>query len=55
MENTRKCCDYYLNIVNSEREDYIDWLMVAKGYSKEDAESMADIMGYERKTKGGEK
>ena len=52
MDNTKRCCDYYLNIINSERDEYIDWLIVAKGYSKDDAESMADLMGY--KKKGGE-
>lgn len=41
--------DYFLNIINLDREDYIEWLMVSKGYSKEAAEDMANIMGYDKK------
>lgn len=49
MEFSDKCFDYYLNIINADRSEYIDWLMVAKGYSKADAENMADLMGYKKK------
>lgn len=38
--------DRTMNIINAEREDYIDWLIVDKGYTKEEAENMANIMGY---------
>ena len=32
--------------VNAERIEYIEWLIVDMGYSKEDAEKMADVMGF---------
>lgn len=38
--------DKALNIINAERNEYIEYLMVIMGYSKEDAEAMAKVMGY---------
>lgn len=38
--------DKTMNIINADKEDYIDYLIVCMGYSKEDAENMARIMGY---------
>lgn len=38
--------DKTMSIINAERNDYIEWLIADKGYNKEDAEKIADIMGY---------
>lgn len=38
--------DKTLNIINAERNDYIEYLIVIMGYSKADAEEMAKVMGY---------
>lgn len=43
--------DKTMEIINASRADYIDYLMAIMGYSKEDAEAMADTMGYEKESK----
>ena len=40
--------DKTLAIINAEHNDYIDWLVANKGYDREDAIRVADIMDYER-------
>lgn len=37
------------NAQNQSREDFVENLVVGKGYSRNDAEKMADTMGYEKK------
>ena len=38
--------DKAFSMIDFTREQFIDWLVETKGYSEEDAEEMANIMGY---------
>ena len=38
--------DKTMEMMYYTKDEYIDWLMVDMGYSLEDAEEMAKVMGY---------